>query len=310
MADRMTFRVSDAVEVLARTPAVLQAMLAGLSDSWVFDNYGPDTFSPFDVVGHLIHGERTDWMVRVQVILQHGETRAFEPFERYAMYEESKGKSMQDLLGEFGRLRHANLEALAALRLSPQQLALSGRHPALGRVTLGQLLAAWVVHDLNHVHQIAKCMAYQYRDEVGPWREYLTILPRKEAAHEAEGAGMTIDKTVLSSALQQVHVHWRPKVIARLNGQEVKLVKFQGAFVWHYHEHEDELFLVIRGRFRMEFRDRTIELGAGEMLVVPRGVEHRPVADQEVEVLLFEPAGVRNTGNVVDPQLTAPPSGA
>ena len=121
---------------------------------------------------------------------------------------------------------------------------------------------------------------------------------------------MTVNKTVLSEVLEQIREHWRPKVVAQLNGQEVKLAKFQGAFVWHHHENEDELFLVIRGRFRMEFRGRTVELREGEMLVVPRGVEHRPVAEDEVEVLLFEPAGVRNTGNVVDPRLTAPPDPA
>jgi len=115
-----------------------------------------------------------------------------------------------------------------------------------------------------------------------------------------------MDKISLADKLAQIQEHWRPKVVGALNGQEVKLVKFEGEFVWHKHEAEDELFLVIRGRFRMEFRDRAVELGPGEFLIVPHGIEHRPVADQEVEVLLFEPAGVRNTGDVEHPTLTAP----
>lgn len=118
-----------------------------------------------------------------------------------------------------------------------------------------------------------------------------------------------MEKVNLADTLARIHEHWRPRVIAGLNGQEVKLVKFRGEFVWHKHEAEDELFLVLRGRFRLEFRDRVVELGPGELAVVPRGVEHRPVADQEVEVLLFEPAGVRNTGNVDHPTLTAPEGG-
>jgi mannose-6-phosphate isomerase-like protein (cupin superfamily) len=116
-----------------------------------------------------------------------------------------------------------------------------------------------------------------------------------------------MDKISLADKLAQIHEHWRPRVIGELNGQEVKLVKFQGEFVWHKHDAEDELFLVIGGRFRMEFRDRTIELGPGDLLIVPHGVEHRPVAENEVEVLLFEPAGVRNTGDVQHATLTAPP---
>lgn len=176
----MRFELEQAIEVLQRTPGVLRGMLGGLSEPWVRNNYGEKTFSPFDVVGHLIHGERTDWIVRARTILEYGETKPFEPFDRYAMYEESKGKSLAELLDEFERLRGENLRTLDGLSLTPEQLQQSGMHPALGRVTLGQLLATWVVHDLNHVHQIAKCMAYQCRDDVGPWREYLTILPRNK----------------------------------------------------------------------------------------------------------------------------------
>jgi hypothetical protein len=142
-------------------------------------NYGAATFSPFDVVGHLIHGEQTDWMVRVRVILEHGETRPFASFDRYAMFEASKGKSMAELLRTFALLRAKNLGDLRALQLTPQKLECRGSHPALGGVTLRQLLAAWVVHDLNHLHQIAKAMAFQYQQEVGPWREYLSILPKE-----------------------------------------------------------------------------------------------------------------------------------
>lgn len=174
----MQFQISEAIEVLSRTPAVLDAMLGGLSEPWVENNYGEKTFSPFDVVGHLIHGERVDWISRARIILEHGEARPFESFDRYAMYEASKGKSISELLGEFADLRSANIVALEAMELTSEQLALRGRHPELGAVTLGNLLATWVAHDLNHIHQIAKSMAFQYRGCVGPWVEYITILPR------------------------------------------------------------------------------------------------------------------------------------
>lgn len=174
----MEFRLGQAIEVLSRTPAVVDAMLGGLSEPWVENNYGEKTFSPFDVVGHLIHGERADWIPRARIILEHGEARPFESFDRYAMYEASKGKSIGELLGEFADLRSANIVALEAMELTSEQLALRGRHPELGSVTLENLLATWVTHDLNHIHQIAKSMAFQYRGCVGPWAEYITILPR------------------------------------------------------------------------------------------------------------------------------------
>ena len=148
----MTAEIERSVEVLERTPGVLQALLGGSSDFWSRSNYGPDTFSPFDVVGHLIHAERTNWMTRLRVILEHGEAHPLPAFDRYAMYEASKGKSVAALLDT---------------------------HPQLGSVTIGNLIAAWAVHDLGHTHQVVKAMAYQYRDEVGPWRELLTILPRR-----------------------------------------------------------------------------------------------------------------------------------
>lgn len=172
----MNYQLDEALEVLTATPEVLRAMLEQKDSKWVLSHYGPKTFSPFDVVGHLIHGEKTDWIPRARNILEHGESRPFEPFDRYAMYEESKGKSIGDLLDEFEELRAQNIGLLRAMNVRPEQLSLTGMHPALGRVTLGQLLATWVVHDLNHIAQIAKAMAFQYGSEVGPWREYLSIL--------------------------------------------------------------------------------------------------------------------------------------
>jgi uncharacterized damage-inducible protein DinB len=184
----MTFNLEQAVEVLRATPGVLRALLGGLSDPWILSSYGADTFSPFDVVGHLITGEKTDWLARARIILEHGRARPFDRYDRYAMFEESRGKSLSQLLDEFERLRTANLAALRELRLTPENLALRGMHPALGEVTLGQLLATWVAHDLNHIGQIAKCMATQYAEAVGPWREYLGILKAPATRMDADGA--------------------------------------------------------------------------------------------------------------------------
>jgi hypothetical protein len=174
----MAFEIDRSVEILSRTPGTLRLLLGGVSDFWALSNYGAETFSPFDVVGHLIHGERTNWMTRLRVILEHGAAVPFPAFDRYAMFEDSKGKSMDDLLATFAQLRENNLNDLRALKLTAGHFDLPGTHPQIGTVTLKNLLAAWVVHDLGHMHQIAKAMAYQYRDEVGPWRELLTILPR------------------------------------------------------------------------------------------------------------------------------------
>lgn len=172
----MQFELSEANEILSRTPEVLRTMLAGLPEPWVRNNYGEKTFSPFDVVGHLIHGERADWIPRVKIILEHDERKAFEPFDRYAMYEESKGKSLGELLDTFAALRRENITQLRKLITGRDRLALRGTHPALGTVTMEQLLATWVAHDLNHIAQICKAMAFQYAERVGPWREYLSIL--------------------------------------------------------------------------------------------------------------------------------------
>lgn len=174
----LDFELNQAIEVLRRTPAVLSAMLDGLSGPWLQGRYGEGTFSPFDVVGHLIHGEKTDWMPRLRRILKHRDQVAFEPFDRYAMYEASKGKAITELLAEFETLRVENLTFLQSLNLRREQLAWCGEHPVLGQVTIEQLLATWVAHDLNHIHQIAKAMAYQYKNAVGPWRSHIGVLPK------------------------------------------------------------------------------------------------------------------------------------
>lgn len=174
----MNYQVEQAIEVLQSTPGVLRSMLGGLSEPWVKSNYGAATFSPFDVVGHLIHGERTDWIPRARIILEHGEQRAFDPFDRYAMHEASKGKTIAELLDEFETLRKGNIDVLRGMAPTDADLVLRGTHPELGTVTLGALLAMWVVHDLNHIAQIAKAMAFQYGEGVGPWRAYASILPK------------------------------------------------------------------------------------------------------------------------------------
>jgi hypothetical protein len=169
---------AEAVAVLERTPASLKSLLFGLPDSWLTADEGPETFSPRDVVGHLIHGEETDWIPRLRIILEHGESVPFTPFDRFGFRTASAGHSTSALLDRFAARRRDNLRALVAMPLDAAALARTGTHPALGRVTLGQLLAAWVVHDLGHLKQVARTMAGQYREAVGPWREYLTILDR------------------------------------------------------------------------------------------------------------------------------------
>jgi hypothetical protein len=181
MASLTEFNLSDAVAVLTRTPATLNAMLRGLPDVWVLRNegrseQGKDSWSAFDIVGHLIAGERTDWMPRVRVVLDNGESRPFDPFDRFAQAKESQGKSLEQLLDEFARLRAENLVALQALNLTPKDLTRCGKHPALGVVTLRELLATWTVHDLTHLHQLSRVMAHQYREAVGPWSAYLGVL--------------------------------------------------------------------------------------------------------------------------------------
>lgn len=164
--------------VLERTPATLRSLLAGVPAEWASATEGPDTWSPYDIVGHLIHGERTDWIQRARIILSQGPDRRFAPFDRLAQFHESAGRPLGDLLEEFASLRAANLGVIAEWHLTDAQLALTGEHPDFGPVTLRNLLATWVAHDLNHLGQITRVMARQYRDAVGPWRAYLPIVDR------------------------------------------------------------------------------------------------------------------------------------
>jgi DinB superfamily len=168
--------MDEGTAILARTPATLDALLRGLPGGWIAANEGGRTWSPFDVVGHLIHGERTDWVPRARIILEHGESRAFDKFDRFAQFAGSEDRTLPSLLDEFAALRRDNLRELAALGLTEADLARRGLHPELGVVTLGQLLATWVAHDLDHVMQISRVLARQYSDEVGPWRAYLRII--------------------------------------------------------------------------------------------------------------------------------------
>ena len=174
------FDLEKSIAVLERTPGVLRALLAGLPSDWTAPNEGPDTWSPFDVVGHLIDGEETDWMVRARIILARGENRRFEPFDRSRHLQLNRNRALEQLLTQFEALRKKNLAELRGLRLGSSQLDLTGEHPDFGSVTLRQLLATWVVHDLGHVTQIARVMAKQYRHEVGPWVPYLPVLPDHE----------------------------------------------------------------------------------------------------------------------------------
>jgi hypothetical protein len=176
----MEFDLQASIDVLARTPAALQALLGGLAEPWVRGTEGPETFSPFDVVGHLIDGEETDWLPRARIILARGPDPRFEPYDRFRHRKRNVGRSLSSLLEEFARLRTANLELLRSWQLTPAELDLPGTHPSLGRVTLRQLLAGWVVHDLEHVAQVARVMAKQYRTEVGPWVPFLPILTDHE----------------------------------------------------------------------------------------------------------------------------------
>jgi hypothetical protein len=170
------FEPAEAIPLLARTPAVLHALLDGLPEVWTTANEGPGTWSAFDVVGHLIHGERTDWIPRAELILAHGESRTFDVFDRFAMFEASRGQTLGELLDTFAQLRAANVARLEALRLAPEDIARRGRHPELGSVTLGQHLATWVAHDLSHLAQIARVMGRRYSEAAGPWRAYLPML--------------------------------------------------------------------------------------------------------------------------------------
>ena len=172
----MQHSLQNTIALLERTPAALNALLRDLPETWTLRNEGENTWSAFDIVGHLIHGERTDWMPRAKRILEFGESKAFEPFDRLAQERESQGKPLSHLLDEFARLREENLQELRALNLRPEDLTRRGKHPALGNVTLSQLLATWAAHDLTHLHQLSRVLAYQYREAVGPWSAYLGVL--------------------------------------------------------------------------------------------------------------------------------------
>jgi len=172
----MKFDLDPSIEVLRRSPETLRALLDGLGEPWVRGTEGPETFSPFDVVGHLIDGEETDWIPRARIILAKGTNLRFEPYDRFRHRARNAGRTLASLLAEFARLRAANLELVRSWKLTSRELDLPGEHPSLGRVTLRQLLAAWVVHDLEHLAQVARVMAKQYGAEVGPWTPYLPVL--------------------------------------------------------------------------------------------------------------------------------------
>lgn len=179
----MEHHLQHSIALLARTPAALDALLRGLPAAWTLSNEGANTWSAFDIVGHLIHADRTDWLPRTKMILQFGDSRAFEPFDRWGQVREGQGKTLGQLLDEFARLRSENLTELDGLNLRHADLEKRGRHPALGAVTLSELLAAWAAHDLTHLHQLSRVMAHQYRQAVGPFGAYLGVL--KCAGHSS-----------------------------------------------------------------------------------------------------------------------------
>ena len=172
----MNHSLPDTIALLSRTPAALNALLRDLPDAWTMQNEGGETFNVPDVVGHLIYGDRVNWLARTRMILDYGETRPFEPFDRQGHVKECEGKNLPQLLDEFARVRSAALKELRAPNLQPEQLALRGLHPTFGAVTLSQLLATWAAHDLTHLHQISRIMAHQYREAVGPWSKFLGVL--------------------------------------------------------------------------------------------------------------------------------------
>lgn len=172
----MKFDIDSSIEILERTPGVLKSLLDGLSKDWTQNNEGKNTWSPYDVIGHLIHGEKTDWIPRLKIMLGNHSNKSFEPYDRFAQFEMSKGKSIDELLVEFESLRSENINTLRRMKITKQSESLEGLHPELGVVTIRHLVSAWVVHDLGHISQISRVMAKQYTSEVGPWPKYLTIL--------------------------------------------------------------------------------------------------------------------------------------
>ena len=174
----MKFNLSLAIQILERSPGALSQMLTGLDHSWLYTNEGENSWSPFDIIGHLIHGEKTDWIPRAKIILSASGNKTFEPFDRFAQFQESQGKDIISLLNTFSELRSKNLLELKSLNLDENDLDKTGIHPELGPVNLRQLLATWVTHDLGHIAQVSRVMAKQYRNDVGPWLAYIPILDR------------------------------------------------------------------------------------------------------------------------------------
>jgi hypothetical protein len=174
----MKFDLAKSIEILERTPLIIESMLKGISDEWTNKNEGRGTWSVYDIVGHLVHGEKTDWIVRTEIILSDNADKKFIPFNRFAQSRVTKGKSLQMLISDFKTLRKKNLSKLRLMKINTAELTKQGIHPDFGRVTLKQLLSTWVVHDLNHIAQIARVISKQYKKEVGPWSEYLPILNR------------------------------------------------------------------------------------------------------------------------------------
>jgi hypothetical protein len=172
----MEFNIQSALQILERTPAVITTMLLNLDEQWVMSNEGGESWSAFDIVGHYIHGEKTDWIPRMNIILNKDPDKHFIPFDRFAQFADSRGKSLNQLLDEFAILRSQNIKQLISAEFTHEVLTRTGIHPKFGEVTLKQLLAAWVVHDLTHIYQISRVMAKQYEIEVGPWKEYLGVL--------------------------------------------------------------------------------------------------------------------------------------
>ena len=172
----INFNLKEAVVILERTPAVLTSLLGELPDSWTYNNEGGESWSPFDIVGHLVHGEKKDWILRARTILEYGEGKPFEPFDRFAQFKDSEGKTLNDLLEEFAKLRKGNVDVLINLKLDEDDFNKQGIHPEFGKVTLKQLFSTWVVHDLSHIRQISRVMAKQYKNEIGPWEKYLPVI--------------------------------------------------------------------------------------------------------------------------------------
>jgi hypothetical protein len=170
------FNKNEAIQILSRTPLVLKELLSGLPRSWIHANEGGESWSPYDIVGHLIHGEKTDWIPRMNIILDQGVNKTFQPFDRFAQFRNSGDRSLEDLLNEFTELRLANTDILRNTELGWDDLRKEGIHPAFGKVSLKELLASWVVHDLNHIGQLCRVLAFQYKREIGPWTEYMGIL--------------------------------------------------------------------------------------------------------------------------------------